>query len=133
MDIGTRKTKLLAKGRASDDMKKVLACLNSPCFSLDDKAVYFLSAAWATSNSIHRITLATKKVDFITNGNSISVIKQGQHAGSLLIDRALIKYDKQGESMGRDSYLWLFSADGKPVKEIGDSEGTAARKFLKEK
>ena len=96
MDVETRKTELLAKGKASDDMKKVLACFNAPCFSLYDKAVYFLSAAWATSSSVHRVTLAAKKVDFITDGNSISVIKQGQHAGSILIDRALLKYDKHG-------------------------------------
>ncbi len=132
IDVAARKTEVLVKGRADDDMKKVLAAMSAPCFSLDDKTIYFNSAAWAVSNSVQRLEIASKEVRFITDGDSVVVVPKGKHAGSLLISRALIKHDKHGESLGRRSYLWIYAADGKGGKEVNDKEDYSAEDFLKD-
>ena len=132
MDVAARKTEVLAKGTAGDDVKTVLAAMSNPCFSLDDTYIYFNSAAWAVSNSVQRLEIANKEIRFITDGNSIAVVPKGKHAGSLLISRALIKYDKHGESLGRGSYLWMYAPDGKGGKEVSGKEDYSAQSFLKD-
>jgi len=132
MDVVTGKTEVLAKGKADDDVKKVLAGMSGPCFSPDDKSVYFNSAAWAVSNSVQQVVIATKEIRFITDGNSVLVVPKGKHAGKLLISRALIKTDKHGESLGRGSYLWIFSPNGKDGKEVKSTEGYTAEDYLKD-
>ena len=132
MDVATRKTEVLAKGKTDDDMKKLLAGMSAPCFSLDDKAVYFNSAAWAVSNSVQKVIVASKEIRFITDGDSIMVVPSGKHAGCLLICRELIKNDKHGESMGRGSYLWMYSPEGKDGKEVKSTEGYTAEDYLKD-
>ena len=101
-------------------------------FSLDDKAVYFNSAAWAVSGSVQKVMVATKEIRFVTDGDSVMVVPQGKHAGWLLICRELIKNDKHGESMGRGSYLWMFSPEGKNGKEVKSTEGYTAEDYLKD-
>ena len=110
---------LLVRGRANADITKTIADIRDPCFSLNGKLVYFVSAAWATSGSIQCVDVRTGKVRFISDGNSVEVIRRGPDAGKLLVSRSLINLDKNGESLGRDSYAWLVSGGGRPIAEIG--------------
>lgn len=129
VNIDTKQTDLLIKGKDDPQIKRTLAGFKSPHFSPDSRSIYFISAAWATSDSIQKISLDTKKVQFMIDGVTIAVIPKGKYSGFLLVDRALIKFDKNGDSLGRDMYLWLVSPDGKPIKEIGQAEGKAASNF----
>jgi len=131
VNIDTKKADLLIKGKDDPQIERTLAGFESPRFSPDSSSIYFISAAWATSSSIQKISLYTKKVRFMIDGVSLEVIPKGKYSGFLLVDRALIKFDKNGESLGRDVYLWLVSPDGKPIKEIGQAEGKAASDFRK--
>ncbi len=110
---------LLVRGRANADITKTIADIRRPCFSLDGRLLYFVSAAWATSGSIQCVEICTGKVKFISDGNSVEVVRRGPHAGKLLVSRSLIKMNKNGESLGRDSYAWLVSGGGRPIAEIG--------------
>jgi len=131
MNISTRKADLLIKGKDDPDRKRTLAGFHHPIFSPDNHSVYFISEAWVVSGAIHKILLNTKEVDFLIDGASFGVISVGRYSGYVLVHRNLVKFDKNGDSLGRDSYLFLVSPDGKPVKEIGQSDSKAAREFWK--
>ena len=128
----TKQREFVLRGRGDADIEKIIADISDPVFSLDWKSIYFASAAWAVSGSIQKVDLKTKQVVFIIDGNSVDMIPRGKHKGMLLVDRALIKFGKAGESLGRDSYLWLVSANGKPLFEIGLSGGPEDIKFRAE-
>jgi hypothetical protein len=120
---------LLVRGRANADITKTIADIRRPCFSLDGRLLYFVSGAWATSGSSQCVDICTGKVKFISDGNSVAVVRRGPHAGKLLVSRSLIKMNKNGESLGRDSYAWLVTADGLPVIEIGPDGSTPVEAF----
>ena len=64
-------------------------------------------------------------------GSEPTLSHDGKHAGYLLVVRGLIKYDRNGESLGRDGYLWLVSPTGRRNREIGQSEDATATEFRK--
>lgn len=132
VNVDTKQAVLLAEGKEDPQIEKTLAGFRSPCFSPDGRSIYFISAAWATSDAIQKISLDTKRVRFMTDGIALEVIPKGEYGGFLLVERALIKFDKNGDSLGRDVYLWLVSPDGKPVREIGQAESKAASDFREE-
>ena len=105
-----------------------MCCLR---FSLGGHWLYFSSGAWCVSNAIHRICLETGSQEFVIDGLGVRVIPTGKDAGKLLVTRALIKYDKQGESLGRDVYLCLVHLDGTNIREIGQIESKEVANFLK--
>ena len=129
VDVRTKKAERLLRGRADKDIKKTLAAFSVPCFSLDNRALYFVSAAWATSGSVQRLDLRTRRVQFLVDGDDISVIRRGPDRGALLVERALIKQDKRGESLGRGQYVWVVSPTGKPLRELGPAESKAVAAF----
>lgn len=128
----TKQREFILKGRGDPDATKTIANISSPIFSFDEKSIYFVSAAWAVSDSIQKVDLKTKQVEFVIDGNSVEIIPQGACKGMLLIDRSLIKYDTNGNSLGRDMYLWLVSAEGKLVREIGRTDCKEAVAFRAE-
>ncbi|GAB6140505.1 hypothetical protein JCM14076_12340 [Methylosoma difficile] len=132
LNLETQKADLLVRGKEDAQIEKTLAGFESPRFSPDNRSIYFISAAWATSGSIQKIELDTKKIQFLTDGVTLEVISnKGEYNGFLLVDKALIKLDKDGDSLGRDLYLWLISPNGNPLKEIGQGESKEALEFRK--
>jgi hypothetical protein len=122
---------LLVKGRYDPDIKKTIAGISNPRFSVDRKLIYFVSEAWATSGSIQCVAIDGGALNFVIDGNSVDVIERGRYAGKLLVERALIKSDKNGETLGRQLYLWLVDADGRPIKEIGLADEKTSIEFRK--
>jgi hypothetical protein len=116
---------LLVRGRVGAEAEKIIADIQAPVFSPDFGTVYFLSAAWAVSSAVHKVDIRSRTESFVIDGNSVFVIRTGPLRGMLLVDRALIKSDQNGNSLGRRSYLWLVSSDGKPIREIGDLDHPA--------
>jgi hypothetical protein len=123
--------RLLVKGRYDPDIKKTIAGISNPCFSVDRKNIYFVSEAWATSGSIQRVAVDGGAVNFVIDGNSVDVIQRGHYSGKLLVERALLKSDKNGETLGREMYLWLVDVDGRPIKEIGLADDESSIEFRK--
>lgn len=115
MDTAGGKPRQLVKSAGSDDPKKFLGALQAPQFSPDGKTVYFMSAAWATSGSVHKVDVASGKTAFITDGNTLEVIPRGEHQGKLIVQKH--KYFLGG---GTYDWLWLVDAEGKEVGPIGE-------------
>lgn len=127
--VKTDVAELLLRGKDDSDPKKVLAGFSSLCFSPEGQYLYFVSAAWATSGSVQKLDLKTRNVQFLIDGDEVVVVKRGPNAGALLVERALIKHNKSGESLGRGRYIWLVSSIGKPLRELGLAESKLVATF----
>jgi len=117
MDVTGNNAHAIVVSADNDDVKQNLTDLNNPRFSLDGKAVYFLSAAWVTSNAVHVVDLATHKQHFVTDGNSLELVPAGKYKGYLIV--AKHKYHQGG---GSYEDFWLVSPKGKAIKSLGEQE-----------
>ena len=118
LDTATQKAVCLVKSRSDDDMTRVLAGLSRPEFSADGREVYFQSSAWAVSDAVHAVSLATRRVRFVCDGNSFSVLRRGRYRGMLLVEKH--KYHS-GEGGAYDA-LWLVAPSGREIKRWGKEE-----------
>ena len=117
MDVTGNNAHAIVVSAENDDIKQHLTDLNNPRFSLDGKAVYFLSAAWAISNAVHVVDLTTHKQHFVTDGNSLELVPTGKYKGYLIVSKH--KYHKGG---GSYEDFWLVSPKGKAIKSLGEEE-----------
>jgi Tol biopolymer transport system component len=82
-----KSTRLVAgKPEATERPEQTLADIDQPVFSPDGTTIYFMTAAWVTSAAIHAVPAAGGKQRFITNGNSLAIIRRGKYKGALLVD-----------------------------------------------
>jgi dipeptidyl aminopeptidase/acylaminoacyl peptidase len=116
----------LVQSRADEAPERNLEGLRSPVFSPDGARVYFLSAAWATSNAVHVADLATGEERFLIPGNSVDVVPGGRYGGHLLVDQH--RYHLGG---GSYDWTWLFTPDGREAGSIGETQASV-REFLEE-
>lgn len=121
---GSAPRRVLAE-RASERPEQQLQTFNHPVFSLDGRSVYFLSAAWVTSDAIHRLDLASGKLTYVAPGNSLSVVRAGRWAGHLVADQH--RYHRGG---GSYDDFWLLKPDGRAVRDLGD-DPSAVDAFLR--
>lgn len=125
MDANGEHARVLVSAHPDAEMEKSLTEFNNPLFGLDGSTVYFSCAAWATSNSIHRVNWLQGQPVFITDGNSLALVPSGKYAGYLIVFKH--KYRKAG---GADDAYWLVSPQGKDLRRIGDEE-KHVQKFLR--
>lgn len=104
----------LVQSHADNDPKKNLAHFNTLMFSYDDRAIYFLSEAWVTSNAVHKYDLYTHKQSYITDGNDITLLTKGKYAGYLVVNKH--EYVQGGGSVDRD---WILSPSDRKVRRLG--------------
>jgi Tol biopolymer transport system component len=117
MDVTSNNAHAIVVSAENENVKQHLTELNNPRFSLDGKAVYFLSAAWVTSNAVHVVDLATHKQHFVTDANSLELVPRGKYKGYLIVSKH--KYHKGG---GSYEDFWLVSPKGKAIKSLGEEE-----------
>lgn len=113
MNVSGDNARVIVQPQANEEPKQNLTELNNPAFSLTGDTIYFMAAAWATSNAIHAIDLTTNKQRYVTDGNSFEQITSGKYQGYLKV--AKHKYYKSG---GSYEQIWLVSTTGKPIKAI---------------
>lgn len=114
----------------SDDVKLNITSITNVVYNQANSDLYFMSDAWATSGAIHKLnkkawmnalefnSMPTQKdVSFITDGNSLYLIRSGKFSGNLIVSKH--KYKKEGGSY--DPYF-LVTTDGKVLKEIGETK-----------
>jgi dipeptidyl aminopeptidase/acylaminoacyl peptidase len=121
-----RKPALLVKGHTADDARQIVGGIVGAQFSPDGKHLYFVSAAWATSGAVHVVDLATRKEHFFTDGSALEVVPNGDHKGSLLIQKH--KYFIGG---GTYDWFWLIKPDGKEVGPVGEDTDNFHTTFVK--
>ncbi|MEQ5839474.1 hypothetical protein N0A02_08515 [Paraburkholderia acidicola] len=117
MHIDGTAQRRLVEGAGAEDPKRVLAALSSPSFSPDGQTVYFMSAAWVTSSSIHSVELSSGKERFVTDGNSLEVIPAGKYRGDLIVNK-----HKYWLASGSYDWYWLVSPAGKEIAPIGPDD-----------
>jgi hypothetical protein len=117
IDVSGNNAHAIVLPHEHEDPKQNLTALNNPVFSLNGKAVYFMSAAWATSDAIHVVDLATNKQRFVTDGNSLELVPSGKYKNYLIVSKH--KYHKGG---GSYEDFWLVSPKGKAIKLLGEEQ-----------
>jgi Tol biopolymer transport system component len=117
MDVTGNNAHAIVVSAENEGVKQNLTELNNPRFSLDGHLVYFLSAAWVTSNSVHVVDLTTHKQHFVTDGNSLELVPAGKYKGYLIVSKH--KYYQGG---GSYEDFWLVSPKGKAIKSLGEEE-----------
>jgi Tol biopolymer transport system component len=117
MDISGQNAHAIVQSHEYEDVKQNLTGFNNPLFSLDGKAIYFLTTAWATSDAVHVINLNTNKQHFVIDGNSLELVPFGKYKGYLIVSEH--KYHKEG---GSYEDFWLVSPKGKAIKSLGEEQ-----------
>lgn len=79
-------------------------------FSLNGEKLYFLCGAYAVSGAVIETDLKTKKLRYVSDGNSVSVIPTGKWKGNLAVSRH--KYHKEG---GAYDWEWVVNSAGKEL------------------
>ncbi len=117
-DIEGKSPRLLLQNKVGGDSEeKRLAYFNNLIFTPDGKSLYFLSAAWVTSNAVHLLDLATLQEHFVTDSDSIRLVTRGKYAGYLVAMKH--KYFKHG---GSYDYYWLVNPKGREIKRVAKDE-----------
>lgn len=112
---GGGERRLLAE-QPSDTPQANLAEFSAPRFAPEGETVYFLAAAWVTSGAVHALDLATGRVRFVCDGNSLEVVPRGEYAGHLMVQKHL--YFVGG---GSYDWYWLVKPTGEDVGPLGES------------
>jgi dipeptidyl aminopeptidase/acylaminoacyl peptidase len=118
MDSSGGNARAIVQHHEDDDVKKNITEINNPLFALNSKALYFQSAAWATSNAIHLYDLKTDKHHFITDGNSLELVPKGKYKNYLIVSKH--KYYKKRDGSYED--FCLVSPKGKEIKSLGEQQ-----------
>jgi dipeptidyl aminopeptidase/acylaminoacyl peptidase len=116
MDASGNNARAIVLNHEDEDIKKSLSELNNPIFTLNSKAVYFQSAAWAVSGAIHIIDITSNKEHFVTDGNSLELVPSGKYKGYLIVTKH--KYYKKMD--GSYEGFSLVSPKGKEIKSFGE-------------
>lgn len=121
INVETKQERLLICGKKDDDLTNNLSNLRSPQYSPDGKRIYFMSSAWVTSAAIHVMNSDGTEEQFLTDGNSLEVLQEGEY-GDIRCEGYLI-VEKHKYFIGGGSYdwHWLLTPDGEevgPVREV---------------
>ena len=105
----------LVVGRSVDQMEATLAQMHSLAFSEDGLDLYFLSAAWCTSDALHSVDLKMGREKFICGANWFELIKKGRYKNHFLVSKH--KYFLGG---GSYDWIWLLAPEGTEVGPVSD-------------
>lgn len=106
---------LLARTRAGEDMKQVIADFENLQFSPDGTLLYFMTPAWATSAALHVVDTRTAKEHFVCASNAFEILQNGKYGGHLLVSQH--RYFLGG---GSYDWFWLFTPDAKKLGPVGE-------------
>jgi Tol biopolymer transport system component len=95
-----------------------LSCFSAPQVGPNDKHLYFIAAAYATSGAVFSYTIKNKTLRFISSGNTLQVVTSGRYSGDLIINQH--RYFASGGSFNA---YYLYSPHGKLLMMVGKSKG----------
>lgn len=98
----------------------------APQFSYDGSRIYYMCSYAATSNAIKMIGVKSRKVIFLTDGNSLRMIYGEKYRNHFVA--AKHKYDGEDGS-ARDVYC-LIGPDGEEIKEISAEFSDVEKEFF---
>lgn len=113
---GTTETRLVKYGTLSGKSGAISA-IHQPQFFPDNHRIAF-TAAWAVvEGSVHIVDIQTKKLQFVSAGNSVEVVPAGEYQNHLIVQRH--KYFLPG---GSYDWYWLLDTKGQELGAIGEEE-----------
>jgi len=118
-DLVTGKMRRLLSSRADKNPERSLASFQHPRFSLGGGFVYIDAEAWATSNAVHQIRVATSAERFVIDGSTLGIIRTGPYRGYLLVGRH--KYHPAPEGGSYDP-VSVVRPDGTEVLMVPGSD-----------
>ena len=113
LDLNCDVPRVILAPKGASEPEKNLRGMHDLALSPDGGTLYFRAAAWQTSDAVHALDLTTGAERFISSGNSYFVVKAGQYAGHLAIEKH--KYFAAG---GSYDHWWLVMPDGKEVGQV---------------
>jgi hypothetical protein len=116
-DLKTKATRLLLTAKADDTPQDNLTDFSEPHFSADGAAVYVMTAAWVTSDAVHRIPVDGGAQRFVAAGNALWVVRTGLFAGRLIVSQHMYHHPS-----GSYEQLWLLKANGDHALKIMGSK-----------
>jgi hypothetical protein len=119
-DSGIVKDKYIKNGKKFTDVFDIISFINNSFFSIDNNKIYFKSAAWATSEAVFSVDVNTEQMAFISDGNSLNLIKEGSFTGNLLISKH--KYFK--DANGSYDHYFVIDDNGQEIKDVGNFSKT---------
>lgn len=106
----------ILSGHAEDEPRRNLVGLGLPIFSPDGRIVFFMSAGWTTSSGIHAINIDGSSEHFVTDGNSLDILRSGRYKGYLIVNK-----HKYTDERAYDAF-WLVSPSGHEIQNIGEND-----------
>lgn len=121
------KPSLILRGsrKLEGDTRKTDVGILFPQFSYYGSKIYYMCAYAGTSNAIKSIDLNSRKIEFLTDGNSLRMIYDEKYRDHFISERH--KYD--GENGARDVYC-LMGPDGREIKEISAEFADVEKEFF---
>jgi hypothetical protein len=113
---GQNLEKLVSYGQSSGKSGAIFA-VNHPAFFPDNRRIAFNAGWTVTEGSVHIVDRVTKKVQFVSAGNSVEVVPEGEYKNHLMVQRH--KYFLGG---GSYDWYWLLDTNGKEIGAIGEEE-----------
>lgn len=102
--------RILVTANSASEPEQMLGHFSGLKLAVDGRTLFFESEAWATSNAVHAVDLATGRQRYVTDGSIACVIGTGRFQGALLVAKR--KHFVQG---GSYNPLYLFDANGKEL------------------
>lgn len=113
---GKFETRLVKYGALSGN-KIALSEIHHPQFFPDNHRILFTAALAVVEGSVHIVDIQTKKLQFVSAGNSAEVVQASQYQNHLIVQRH--KYFLVG---GTYDWYWLLDSKGNEVGPIGEEE-----------
>jgi hypothetical protein len=113
---GKNEKRLVSYGSLSGKSGAIFA-ISNPQFFPDNRRIAF-NAGWAVvEGSVHIVDRETKKLQFVSAGNSVEVVPSGEYKNHLIVQRH--KYFLPG---GTYDWYWLLNTNGQEIGPIGEEE-----------
>lgn len=119
IDVQTGTTRQLVASTPDADLRRNLAAMWQPEFSLNGGFVYVEADAWTTSSAIHQVNLTAATHRFVTDGEKLGLVPRGEYAGYLLVQKH--KYHGPPK-FGSYNPVYLVRPDGKWSRLIPGSD-----------
>ncbi len=128
-DRHTRRQRRLLVSHRTDDNTTNLRSLSSPVFSPDGRSVFFLSAAWVTSDALFRFDLKSGRHRYVAAANSAIVVREGPYQGDVIMGEHAYNSGPEGGSFEQ---LVLIRPNGKRVMILPEpNDGADPEPWLK--
>lgn len=107
----------LVKHGALSSNSMVISAIHHPQFFPDNHRIVFAAALAVVESGVHIVDLQTRKLRFVSAGNSMEVVPSGDYRNHLIVQRH--KYFLVG---GTYDWYWVLDDKGNEIGLIGDEE-----------